>query len=147
MVGSLYVSNPDMWDEFYKQLNTGKIEIPKYKRRQKGNGIGGMYQRRRYMIPANVNEKDTGKQVTRVAAALERAKSQMRTAIKENRPHVPVSDNTGISIQAPVLNESTYKFKPRYATKRKRPNYDNFLVTMTDGAPPGIRASKKKRSF
>ena len=150
MVGSLYVSDPDMWDEFYKQLNSGNVELPKYKRRQKGGGIGGMYKRRRYTIPVNVKKRDkvvAGTQVTPVAAALERAKSQLRTAIKENRPHVSVSDTTGISTNAPVLKESTYKFKPRYAKKRNRPNYDNLLVTMTDGAPPGIRASKKKRSF
>ena len=93
MVGSLYVSDPDMWDEFYKQLNTGNVEIPKYKRRQKGGGIGGMYRRRRYMIPANVKKRDkvvVGTQVTPVAAALERAKSELKTAIEEKSPHVTV---------------------------------------------------------
>ena len=146
MVGSLYVSSPDMWYDFYKQLNAGKVKIPKYKRRQKGNGIGGMYTHKRYMISVPKRDKVVvGKQVTPVAAALERAKSQLRTAIKENRPHIPVTDNTGPSIQAPVLNgQSTYEYKTRYATKRKRPSYDSIWVT--DGAPPGIRASKKKRS-
>ena len=79
-----------MWDEFYKQLNTGKVEIPKYKRRQKGGGIGGMYRRRRYKIPVNVQNEDIGKHVTPVAAALERAKSEFKTAVENNTPHVAV---------------------------------------------------------
>ena len=79
MVGSLYVSSPDMWDDFYKQLHAGNIEIPKYKRRQKGNGIGGMYRRRRYTIPVKQKDKVVvGKQVTPVAAAIERAKSELK---------------------------------------------------------------------
>lgn len=155
MVGSIYVSDPEFWIKFYDELDAGReTYIPR--RSQGGAGIGGMYRNRRAFIRANspVKKAMVGENVTPVGAYAERSKLQLKAAIRENRQHVPVSDKSGQSMHASVsdnTDQSTYKYKSRGETNRKRKrrpfgNYDNFLVTKTDGAPPGVRASKKKCS-
>ena len=97
MPGSMYISDPRTWQSFYKNMLEGNFDPNSYKRRQwgGGRGIAGMYSKRPYMIPvdphidAQVPEKIVvGKQVTPTAAVEERAKSELKAAIKEKIPHV-----------------------------------------------------------
>jgi hypothetical protein len=54
-----------------------------------------MYSKKPYMIPVNPHiskepdEKVVGKQVTPVAAAEEKARSELKTAVRKDLPHVP----------------------------------------------------------
>jgi len=99
MVGSMYVSDPRIWKSFYKNMIDGKFDPGRYRGRQKGGGgIGGMYSKKPYMIPVDPHvsrehEEEkvvVGKQVTPIAATEERAKSELKDAIKGHAPHVPV---------------------------------------------------------
>lgn len=96
-MGSRYVSDPGVWKSFYKNMMNGKFHPTQYRGRQSGGGIAGMYAKKPYMIPVNPHvshEQDSntvvGKHVTPVAAVEERAKSEMKEAIKEKSPHVPI---------------------------------------------------------
>ena len=54
-----------------------------------------MYTNRPYMIPVNQHVEEekniVGKQVTPMAAEVERAKSELEDAIHEDEPHVPIN--------------------------------------------------------
>ncbi|KAJ8319272.1 hypothetical protein KUTeg_004363 [Tegillarca granosa] len=77
----------------------GKFRPEQYRPNQTGgSGIAGMYADNPYMIPVNphVDNKEeekvvVGKQVTPMAAEVERAKSELKDAIREDRPHVPIN--------------------------------------------------------
>lgn len=76
-------------------MMNGKFDPNKYRGRQTGGGIAGMYSKKTYMIPVNSNAKEeetnvVGQSVTPMAAVEERAKSEMKDAIKENIAHVPI---------------------------------------------------------
>jgi hypothetical protein len=94
-MSSLYVSDPRMWKSFYKNILGGQFDPGSYRSRQVGGGVAGMYSKKPYMIPVNPHiskepdEKVVGKQVTPVAAAEERARSELKTAVKKDLPHVP----------------------------------------------------------
>ena len=121
MVGSTYVSDPEVWRKFYKNMLNGKFYPGQYRGRQTGGaGIAGMYANRPYMIPVNrhIGEEEedkivVGKQVTPVAAAVERAKSEHRDAVRENVPHVPINKK---KVEKPVSSKGTAK---RATSKRK----------------------------
>ncbi|OWF34473.1 hypothetical protein KP79_PYT03496 [Mizuhopecten yessoensis] len=75
----------------------GTFDPGHYRGRQSGRGIAGMYSKKPYMIPVNPhvapeneNKIVIGKQVTPTAAVEERAKAEMKEAVKEDTPHVPV---------------------------------------------------------
>lgn len=92
----MYVSNPEVWRKFFRDLAEGKINHGHYRGRQYGGaGIAGMYAKKSYMIPVPPNAKEpekivVGQQVTPIAAGVERAKSKLKDAIREDRPHVPI---------------------------------------------------------
>ena len=63
-----------------------------------GGGIAGMYAKKPYMIPLNphvtkdaVEKVVVGKKVSNVTAKDERAKSDLKDAIDDKKPHVPIS--------------------------------------------------------
>jgi hypothetical protein len=78
----------------------GQIRPGKYRGRQTGGGIGGMFSKKPYVIPVNRNlastespdKKIVGKHVTPMAAVEERAKAELKDAIKESIPQA--SENT-----------------------------------------------------
>jgi hypothetical protein len=53
MMGSTYVSDPRVWNSFYKNMMDGQFRPGKYRDRQTGGGIGGMFSKKPYMIPVN----------------------------------------------------------------------------------------------
>jgi len=85
MVGSRYVSDPEVWRKKFKNMLHGKFDPEQYRGRQSGRGIGGMYGRKLFMIPVDRHAHDDDdyldkkvavrEQVSSTSAALERAKS------------------------------------------------------------------------
>lgn len=95
----MYVSDPNVWRTFYKNMLTGKFNPAQYRGRQTGGGgIAGMYAKKPYMIPVSPHittepeEKIVvGQQVSPVTAVEERAKSDLKESIQDKKPHVPVA--------------------------------------------------------
>lgn len=54
MVRSAYVSDPRVWKSFYHNMIEGKFKPERYKTRQIGGGISGMYSNKPYMIPVTL---------------------------------------------------------------------------------------------
>ncbi|KAJ8313844.1 hypothetical protein KUTeg_008405 [Tegillarca granosa] len=99
MAGSIYVSDPAIWRKFYKNMLDGKFRPEQYRPKQTGGGgIAGMYADQPYMIPVNPHAEDkeeekiiVGKQVTPVAASLERASSEYKRQVEEGHPIVSLN--------------------------------------------------------
>lgn len=93
----LYVSDPRIWEQAFKDLSSGKINPYVYNRQpQTGRGLGGRYSST-FHVPVKAPEKIVVpvKQITPTAAVAERAKSDLKKEKKENVPHVdPKSINT-----------------------------------------------------
>jgi len=140
MMGSRYVSDPDVWRKFYRNMLDGKFDPSRYRGQQTGSGIGGMYDKKPYMIPVNPHleykQKEkivVGKEVTPVAAVVERAKSELKDTIKENVPHVPVEKNMRskkrplpISIKV-ATEEATPSRKSKKLSKNKKKEIPNIF--------------------
>ena len=131
MLGSMYVSDPTVWRSFYENMIEGKFNPGQYRGRQRGGGgIAGMYAKKPYMIPVNPNatqepeEKVTvGKQVSPVTAVEERAKSDLKDAIQDNKPHIPISIKGTNTIKSVSVKLSTAKVTS--TRKRKRQQQEN----------------------
>ena len=100
-----YVSDPEVWRKFYKNMLEEKFRPEQYKSKQTGGaGIAGMYANKPYIIPVNRHGKDEEEemevqQVTPVAASLERAKSEYKRKLEEGRPVVPLIQTGGNKIR------------------------------------------------
>lgn len=126
MLGSMYVSDPTVWRSFYKNMIEGKFNPGQYRGRQTGggSGIAGMYAKKPYMIPVNPHvtpepeEKVVvGKQVSPVTAVEERAKSDLKDAIEDNKPHIPITIKGTKVAKSASVKLSTAK---RTSTQKKR---------------------------
>lgn len=97
MNSKTYVTDPSMWETFYKNMADKTFNPYKYRKQwtknQIGRGLHGRY-RGSYMIPVNLNaiEKYTDQipttMVSPVAAAEERALSEMKS--EQEKPHVVI---------------------------------------------------------
>ena len=95
----MYISDPNVWRSFYKNMLEGKFNPAQYRDRQiGGGGIAGMYAKKPYMIPVNphiTTEPEeklvVGQQVNPVTAVEERAKSDLKESIQDNKPHIPIA--------------------------------------------------------
>ena len=107
----MYVSDPTVWRSFYENMIEGKFNPGQYRGRQRGGGgIAGMYANKPYMIPVNPHATQepeekviVGKQVSPVTAVEERANSDLKDAIQDNKPHIPISLKGTNTIQQSVL--------------------------------------------
>ena len=98
MNSQTYVSDPTIWQRFYKNMSEKRFnpyQFKKKKRNQTGRGMYGRY-RRSYMIPVNQNTAsdstptDHTTLVTPVAATEQRAESQMKEEAKLGKPRIKV---------------------------------------------------------
>jgi len=132
----MYVSDPRVWKSFYKNMMDGKFDPHRYRGRQKGGaGIGGLYTKKPYMIPVDPHvtrepEEEkvvVGKQVTPVAAAEERAKSELKDAVKEKVPHVSVKKTIKAKKRARSLSskKSVKRTISRVKHKKKKRSNNN----------------------
>lgn len=95
MNSQTYVSDPTIWEQFYKNMSNNKFNPYRY-RKHRTNQIGrGLYGRIRgsYMIPVNSNTStddsiSNAPLITPVAASAERAESQLKEELKKRKPHV-----------------------------------------------------------
>ena len=89
MYGPTYISNPALWEQF-RHTREGENFIPSVGRKnQSGGGI--LNQRKAYMIPVKPqHSKAEIKQITPVAAEQERALSDLKEAIRNEEPHMPL---------------------------------------------------------
>ena len=121
MLGSTYISNPDVWRQFYNDMEEGNVASSRH-RKQMGRGIGGMYRYKPYMIPVRPYVKTEerkeiiGRQVTPLAADIERAKVEFKTSVDENVPHVP--------LESPI-KEKVIKSKVSLKRQVKQPTSRN----------------------
>ena len=131
MLGSMYVSDPTVWRSFYENMIEGKFNPGQYRGRQRGGGgIAGMYAKKPYMSPVNPHATQepeekviVGKQVSNMTAIEERAKSDLKDAIQDNKPHVPISiKGTNIDKSASVKLSTA---KVTSTRKRKRHQQEN----------------------
>ncbi|KHF23989.1 hypothetical protein BOW31_12685 [Solemya velum gill symbiont] len=76
MIGSTYVSSPDTWASFYRELLGGRIDTKRYKPRQTGG------RERRYAVPLQ--------RVTPMKAVEDRAAIEFRQAVRDGEPYVPL---------------------------------------------------------
>ena len=80
-------------------LIEGKFNPGRYRGRQiGGGGIAGMYAKKPYMIPVNphvtkepIEKVVVGKQLSNVTDIEERAKSDLKDVIDDDKPHVPIN--------------------------------------------------------
>ena len=94
-----YLTDPLIWKRFYKTMAANKFNPYSYRRSKKqnrsGRGLHGRF-RHSYMIPVNPNAIDTETNsvnttmVSPVAAAEERATSEMKDIKEKKKPHVKV---------------------------------------------------------
>lgn len=127
MMGSTYVSDPRVWKTFYQRMLDGHFRPGKYRGKQTGGGLGGMFSKKPYMISVNPHmfskectDQVVGKQVT--------AKAEIKEAIKENIPHVPEKTIKTQIRQRTVKSKPTLKKKtPQKGLKRKRDTGDSIF--------------------
>lgn len=126
MMGSTYVSDPRVWKSFYRNMMNGQFRPGKYRGRQTGGGIGGMFFKKPYMIPVNPHSTESpdikvmGKHVTSMAAVEERAKSELKEAIKETIPHVSEKTFKADKRQKRIKPKSAVKTTTSKRVKRKK---------------------------
>jgi hypothetical protein len=138
MMGSTYVSDPRVWKSFYRNMVDGHFRPGKYRGRQTGGGIGGMFSKKPYMIPVNPHlastespdKKVVGKHVTPMAAVEERAKSELKNAIKEKIPHVSEKTIKVDKRQGRIKPKSTVKTTTPKSAKRKKFKEDDWEDTI-----------------
>lgn len=85
---TLYVSDPKMWEQAFKDLSTGKANV--YTRSpQTGRGLGGRYSSpSHYLVKAPAEKDVIIKKITPTAAVAERAESDLKREKRDNVPHV-----------------------------------------------------------
>ena len=89
MNSKTYVSDPKIWEAFYKNMAENKFNPYKYRPRQKGKGWSF---KKSYRIPLRAHsEFETQPNVpliTQVAAVEERVKQEYKKEVQEGNPHV-----------------------------------------------------------
>ena len=89
MNSKTYVSDPNLWHAFYKNMAEKRFNPYKYRPKQKGRGWG---YKTSYRIPVRPNsEIDIQPKVplvTPVAAVEERTKDELKKNIREGNPHI-----------------------------------------------------------
>lgn len=116
MNSQTYVSDPKIWEAFYKNMAEKKFSPYKYKPKQIGRGTK---RHRSYVIPlrphSQLESPENSTHVTPVAAVEERAKTEHANDVKEGVPFVKV---LGGSIKRPRSRSSFISAKKRKTTTR-----------------------------
>ena len=129
------LSDPTVWRLFYGNIIEGKFNPGQYRSRQTGGGcIAGMYAMKPFMIPVNPYASQApkekvivGKQVSPVTAVEERAKSDLKYAIRDNKPHIPISIKGTNTIKTVSVNPATTKAASTQK-KLKKCKEDEFTI-------------------
>lgn len=116
MNSQTYVSDPRLWEAFYKNMAEKKFDPYKYKPKQIGRG---RKRQRSYVIPlrphSQLESTVNSTHVTPIAAVEERAKTEHANDIKEGVPSVKVDSK---SIKRPCSGSSVIPTKKRKTAAR-----------------------------
>lgn len=153
MNSKTYISDPKIWENFYKNMVDKKFNPYKYKPKQIGRGVRS---RKSYVIPIRPHSQleniDIIPQVTPVAAVEERAKTEhlkdvnegvpfvkVGKGIKRSRNHSPVIPSKKLKTSTSQKGKKTNVIK-KISAQKKKP-----LITKkkTNGKTGGI--SKKRQ--
>ena len=146
MNSKTYISDPKMWEMFYKNMAEKKINPYKYRPIQKGRGWS---YKKSYRIPvrphSQIEIQPTVPLVTPVAALEERAKYQYNEEVKEGNPHYTprlgikrkAESSIAISNQKPKGSSSQKKITVSKIGKRFIANRQKI------GKPPGKPVKQK----
>lgn len=122
MAGPTYISNPSLWEQF-KHVDSGENFIPMIPRKsQRGGGI--FFKRKAYMVPVkpSMPRPPNIQQVTPVAADEERAASDLKEAMRNDEPHMPLKKQQikRRKKATSIRNRSSAKGKGRFQKKKQR---------------------------
>jgi len=113
MPGKLYVSDPKVWEQTFKDMVSGKLNPYQYARSpQTGHGLGGRYTSSWYIpVKPVIPEKIIVpmKQVTPNTVVEERAKEKLKTDKKEGIPHVDPKNIKGVRSSKMTSRRKTTK--------------------------------------
>lgn len=141
MNSKTYISDPKIWEAFYKNMAEKKFNPYKYKPKQIGRG---MRSRKSYVIPIRPHSQleniNLIPQVTPVAAVEERAKTEHLKDVKEGVPFVKVGKSIKRSRNhSPVIPSK--KLKTSTSQKRKK-----TIVIKKKSAPKKKPFTTKKQT-
>ena len=143
MNSKTYISDPKLWEAFYKNMAEKKFNPYKYKPKQVGRG---MIRRKSYVIPLRPHSQlETANlipQGTPVAAVEERAKTEHINDVKNGVPFVKVAK--GIKRprqQSTVIPSKNLKTSTSQKTKKKKTN-----AVKTKSASKKKKIATKKKS-
>lgn len=87
-----------------------------------GGGISNTFKKQSYIIPVTKHAKEDiviSKHVTPMSAEVDRAKSELKESIEEEKPHIPTDIKTQDDMKSVSMNQSAHV---KTTTKRKRGN-------------------------
>ncbi|CAC5359493.1 unnamed protein product [Mytilus coruscus] len=154
MNSQTYVTDPVMWENFYKNMSNKTFDPYKFRKQKKiqtGRGLYGRF-KGSYLIPVNPNSVEAEsksiqiKQVTPVEADANRAESELKDDNGMNKPHVKllkrikgrkrikggrkkkrVNEKTSKKRTSP---KSKKKITPKKSKKRKLDHIDSVWKTV-----------------
>ena len=130
MSGPVYISTPEYW------ATSGQNFRPMmYKNYQKGNGL--LYRKRAYMTPVKTDVT----YVTPMAAETDRAVSELKEAVRNEEPHMPLK---GTSKSKTSTHTLTSKAK-RHELEKKEKQIENFSRNLKKVAKKTKRERKPKK--
>ena len=115
-----YISDPTIWEAFYKNMAEKKFNPYKYKPNQRGRGWS---YKKSYRIPVRPHSKldvePIAQLATPLAAVEERVKEEYKKDVKEGNPHV--TPGKGIKRKTDNSSVSSTKKRRGTASQTKRP--------------------------
>lgn len=134
MVGSTYVSDPEVWRTFYRKMLQGNVQPIKMV--QKTSGISGMYHKKKktYMLvineKANNNAEPSIPLVTPMHAVLERVKSEYQRDVEMGFPHVPsVQRGGGQKRKRHDIDDDTDSIQEKPSSTFHKRTFDSHWMT------------------
>ncbi|OOZ66529.1 hypothetical protein BOW47_12265 [Solemya velum gill symbiont] len=126
MIGSQYVSDPERWRVFYEDLLGGKIDTKQYRPNRKP-----------YVIPVS--------RITPMKAVENRAKVELREAVREGEPHVPLQKTIkGTSTPRVLSLASKRKANGDVSTSSKKRKVEKSQILSIKQTPNTGRQSARK---
>ena len=159
MNSQTYVSDPRMWEIFYKNMAEKKFNPYRYKPKQIGRGVKSY---KSYVIPLRPHSQlesvqQTSTQMTPVTAVEERAKIEHAKDVKEGVPFVkvqgsikrPRSQSSVIPAKKSKRTTSQRKKSSKPAKQRKKSGKTTQKTIKKKRAAPGkkTQSRKKKKEF
>lgn len=124
MNSQTYVSDPKIWEAFYKNMAEKKFDPYKYKPKQIGRS---MTKRKSYVIPiiphSQLESQQNSTQVTPMAAVEQRARVEHTNDVKKGIPHVKLKSNIKSQHKQPAV--SPLKELKRLTSSKNKNKFTN----------------------